>query len=103
ELGQVFPQGLAGDGHHVQMQVILDLLHNGGHAARVVEALGGPASGGAHVQQVVGAAVQAVEGVAGDLDAQFVGDGGQVQQAVGGAGDSRVHQDGVLETFHRDD
>src|SRR5699024_9316982 len=64
---------------------------------------GGPAAGGADVQQVVGAAVQPVESVAGDLDAQFVGDGRDVQQAVGGARNGRVDQDGVLKALEGDD
>ena len=47
--------------------------------------------------------MQAVKGVARDLDAQLVGDGGQVQQAVGAARNGRVDQDGVLEAFQRHD
>src|SRR5699024_1040645 len=54
QLVQVLAQGLAGDGHRIQVQVLFDLLHDGGHAAGVVEALGGPAAGGADVQQVPG-------------------------------------------------
>ena len=102
QLGQVFAQRFAGNGHDVQMQVILDLFHDGGHTAGIVEALGRPAAGGTYIQQVTGTAMQAVKGVAGDLDTQFVGDGGQMQQAVGGTGDGSMHQDGVLEAFHGD-
>src|SRR5699024_4142249 len=81
----------------------LDLLHDGGYAAGIVETLGGPAAGRTNIQQIAGTAVQAVKGVAGDLDSQLVGDGGQVQQAVGGTGDGSVHQDGVLKPFRGDD
>ncbi len=38
---QVLAQRLAGDGHHVQMQHGLDLLHHARHAACVIEVLRG--------------------------------------------------------------
>src|SRR5699024_5979053 len=44
-----------------------------------------------------------VEGVAVDIDAELVGDCRQVQQAVGGAGDGRVDQDGVFQAVHGHD
>lgn len=46
--------------------------------------------------------MEAVEGVAVNLDAELMGDGGQVEQGVGGAGDGGVDQDGVLEAVHGD-
>ena len=81
------------------MQHGLDLLHHPGHAACVVEVLCGPVAGGTDVQQVVCAAVHPVKGVGVDLNAELVGDGGQVHGGVGGAGDGGVHHDGVLKAL----
>ena len=77
QLLQILAQRLAGDGHYVQMQHGLNLLHHAGHAACVVEVLCGPIAGGTDVQQVVCAAVHPVEGVGVDRDTELVGDGGQ--------------------------
>ena len=99
QLLQILPQRLSGDGHHVQMQHGLDLLHHPGHAAGIVEILGGPIAGGTDVQQVVGPPVHPVKGVGVDLNAKLVGDGGQVHGVVGSAGNSSVHHDGVFKAF----
>ena len=99
QLLQILAQSLAGDGHHVQMQHGLDLLHHAGHAACIVEVLCGPVAGGTDVQQVVCTAMHPVEGVSIDLNAELVGDGGQVHGGVGGAGDGGVHHDGVLKAL----
>ena len=99
QLFQILAQRLAGDGHHVQMQHGLDLLHHAGHAACVVEVLCGPVAGGTDVQQVVGSPVHPVKGVGVDLNAELVGDGGQVHGGVGGAGNGGVHHDGVLKAL----
>ena len=99
QLLQILAQRLAGDGHHVQMQHGLDLLHHPGHAACVVEVLCGPVAGGTDVQQVVCAAMHPVKGVGVDLNAKLMRDGGQVHGGVGGAGDGGVHHDGVLKAL----
>ena len=99
QLLQILAQRLAGDGHHVQMQHGLDLLHHAGHAACIVEVLCGPVAGGTDVQQVVCAAVHPVKGVGVDLNAELVGDGGQVHGGVGGAGNGGVHHDGVFKAL----
>ncbi len=103
QLVQILAQRLAGDGHGVEMEHIPDLIHDGRHAAGIVEELCGPAAGRADVQQVLCAAMETVEGVAVDGDAKFMGDGRQMEQGVGGAGDGRVDHDSVLETVHRHD
>ena len=103
QLVQILAQRLAGDGHSVEMEHIPDLLHDGRHAAGIVEELCGPAAGRADVQQVLCAAMETVEGVAVDGDAKFMGDSRQMEQGVGGAGDGRVDHDSVLEAVHRHD
>ena len=99
QLLQILAQRLASDGHHVQMQHGLDLLHHAGHAACIVEVLCGPIAGGTDIQQVVCAAMHPVKGVGVDLNAELVGDGGQVHGRVGGAGNGGVHHDGVLKAL----
>ena len=94
---------MAGDGHRVQVQHGADLLHDRGHAAGIVEELRGPASGRADVEQVVRAAVQAVERLRIQIDAKLVRDGGQVQQAVRRARDRRMGHDRVFKALARDD
>ena len=96
QLIQVFAQGLSGDGHYVQVQAVADLLHHCRNSARVVEIGRRPLPGRAYVEQVVGALVDALEGVRVDGDTELVGDGRQVEQGVGGAGNSSVDHDGVL-------
>ena len=94
---EVLAESLAGDGHNVEVEHRLDLLHDARHAARIVEELRRPLACGANVEQVVGATVQAVEVVGGHLDAKLAGDSGDVQQRVGGARNSAVDHDEVLE------
>ena len=97
EVLEVLAKSLAGDGHNVEVEHRLDLLHNARHAARIVEELRRPLACGANVEQVVGATVQAIEIVGGHLDAKLAGDRGNVQQRVGGTGDGAVDHDEVLE------
>ena len=94
---EVFAEGLAGDGHDIEVEHRLDLLHDARHAARIVEELRRPLACGANVEQVVGATVQAIEIVGGHLDAKLAGDRGDVQQRIGGTGDGAVNHDEVLE------
>ena len=103
QLVQVLPQGLARDGHHVQVEHGADLLHDPGHAAGIIEELGGPLAGGADVQQVVRPPVEPVKGVGVDLQAELLGHGGDVEEGVGGAGDGGMDHDGVLKGLHGDD
>ncbi len=103
QLVEVLAQGLARHGHHVEMQHRADLLHDARHAAGIVEELRGPLAGRANVQQVVGAAVQAVEVVGRNLDAELARDRGDVEQRVGGARDGAVDHDQVLEGLAGDD
>ena len=99
EVLEVLAESLAGDGHNVEVEHRLDLLHNARHAARIVEELRRPLACGANVEQVVGATVQAIEIVGGHLDAKLTGDCGDVQQGVGRTRDGAVDHDEVLEGF----
>ena len=100
QLLQILAQGLAGNGLGIQMQHGLDLFHDAGHAACIVEILCGPVACGTDVQQVVCAAVHPVKGVGVDLEAELVGNGGDVHQGIGGAGNGRMDHDGVLKAAH---
>ena len=97
EVLEVLAEGLARDGHNVEVEHRLDLLHDARHAARIVEELCRPLACGTNVEQVVGTTVQAIEVVGGHLDAKLAGDRGDVQQRVSGAGDGAVDHDEVLE------
>ena len=94
---EVFAEGLAGDGHDIEVEHRLDLLHDARHAARIVEELRRPLTCGANVEQVVGATVQAIEVVGGHLDAKLAGNRGDMQQRVGGARNGTVDHNEVLE------
>ena len=97
EVLEVLAESLAGDGHDVEMEHRLDLLHDARHAARIIEELRRPLACGTNVEQVVGATVQTIEVVGGHLDAKLAGNRGDVQQRVGGTGDGAVDHDEVLE------
>ena len=94
---EVFAESLAGDGHDVEVEHRLDLLHDARHATRIVEELRRPLTCGTNVEQVVGTTVQTVEVVGGHLDAKLAGDRRDMQQRVGGAGNGAVDHDEVLE------
>ena len=97
EVLEVLAEGLASDGHDIEVEHRLDLLHDARHATCIVEELRRPLACGANVEQVVGATVQAVEVVGGHLDAKLAGDSRNMQQRVGGTRDGAVDHDEVLE------
>ena len=97
EILEVLAESLAGDGHNIEVEHRLDLLHDARHAARIVEELRRPLACRANVEQVVSTTVQTIEIIGGHLDAKLAGDRGDVQQRVGGTGDGAVDHDEVLE------
>ena len=103
QLLQILAQRLACDRQHVEMQHRLDFFHDAGHAACIIEVLGGPVAGRTNVQQIMRAAVHTVKGVCVDLNAELMGNGRQVHCGVGGAGNRRMNHDGVLKALFRDD
>ena len=78
----------------------LDFLHDGRDAACIIEKLCGPFACGADIQEIVGAAVHPVKGVRIDFQAELMGHCRDVQQGIGGAGNSRVNHDRVFKGFH---
>ena len=101
QLLEVLPERLACDGHDIEMELGLDLLHHRRHAAGIVEELGRPSACRADIQEVMGSPVHPVEGVAVDLEAELMGYRGDVQQAVRGSRDGGMDHDRVLEALHR--
>ena len=94
---QILAQGLAGDGHHVQIQHIPQHPLHHGDAAGEPEGLRQLGAGGEDVAQVGHLMVDLVEELDGQVIAQLPGDGGQMDGGVGGATDGAVDDDGVLE------
>ncbi len=103
ELLKVLAERFAGDGHDIKMKDVLYLLHDRRNAACIVEEFCRPAARRAEIKQVVGAAVQAVEGLAGDFNAVLVGDRREMQQAVGRAGDGGVDHDCIFKALEGHD
>ena len=57
----------------------------------------------ADIEEIFRTAVESVEGVACDLDPEFMGDRRKMEQAVRTSGDCRMYQDRVLKAFHGHD
>ena len=102
QLIQILAQRLTRHGHHVQMQILPYLFHDRRHTARIVEALRRPAARRTHIQKISGVPVQSVEGISRNLQPEFMRDGRNMQQTVGTAGYSCMHQDRILKTVHGD-
>ena len=98
-VGDVLPQGLAGDGGDVGVQIsgVGEFPHHGADAAGGVQLLHEVLPGGGQVAEVGGLLADLVEELQVQGDPGLVGDGGQVQGAVGGAAQGHVHGDGVAE------
>ena len=78
-------------------------MHDGIHAARLVELLHVGTAGRSQVAQVGGLHAHGVGDVEVDVDAALMGDGRQVQHGVGGAAQGHVHREGVLKSLLRHD
>ncbi len=102
QLLQIFSQSLSGNRHDIQMQMILDLLHDRRNAARVIEHFRRPSPRRTHIQKIARASVKPVKGIACDFDAELMGNGRNVEQAVGASGNGRMHQDCVFKALLRD-
>ena len=72
-------------------------------AACIIKALCRPLSCRADIKKILRAAVESVEGVACDLNPEFMGDRRKMEQAVRTSGDCRMYQDRVLKAFHGHD
>ena len=82
---QVFPEGLSGYGHDIQMEHGLDFLHHPRDTARIVEILRGPVARRPDVQQIVRSAVHPVEGIGINGKAELVRNRRQMHRSIGGA------------------
>ena len=98
---QIFTQCLSGHRHHIEMQMIFDFFHNRRNAARIIEALCRPSSCRADIEQIPRIAVQTIECVAGDLDAELMRNGRDVQQTVCASRNCRVDKNRILKTLFR--
>ena len=94
---QVLAQGLAGGGHHVQIQHVPQHPLDHGHTAGEPEGFRQLRAGGIDVAQVGHLMVDLVEQLDGEVIAQLSCDGGQMDGGVCGAADGAVNDDGVAE------
>ena len=100
---QVFSQGLAGAGHHAQIQMVpQEPLHHG-DAAGEPEVLAEVFAAGIDTAQVGDHPVDLIEELRPEVDAQLSCNGGQVDHGVCGAADGRVYDNGVAEGGLRHD
>ena len=102
QLLQIFSQSLSGNRHDIQMQMLLNLFHDRRNAARVIEHFRRPSPRRTHIQKIARASVKPVEGIARDLYAKLMGNGRNMEQAVGASGNGGVYQDCVFKAFLRD-
>ena len=85
QLLQILAERLSGNGHYVQMQHGLDLLHDTRHTACIIEVLRRPVTGGTNIQQIVRSAVHSVEGIRINFNSEFMRNGRKMHRRVGGA------------------
>ena len=83
------------------MKHALNLFHNSGNPAGVVEILGRPFACGPDVQQIVGIPVHTVEIVRIEFITELMGCGRNVKQGIAGSGYGSVHHDGIFKGLHR--
>ncbi len=100
---ELLAEGLAGNGHAVEVEQVLDLAQNDLKPAGLVEVVHVAAARRLDVDEHRGLVAHLVEGVEVDLDAQASRDGGEVDDAVGRSADGHQHAKGVLDGFRGDD
>ena len=96
--GKQLPDGLAGDGEAagIQQACLVQLAHDGIDAAGTVQVVHVVMSVRTDVAEVRRGLADLVKLLQRQGQPQLVGNGGQMQGGVGGAGDGHVHADGVL-------
>lgn len=91
-------QRMRGDGHGVRLQHGLQVLHQPGHTAVIIEVDDIILAGGIHLGDLGGGAGQGIELIQDpDIQLRLVGDGRQVHDGVGGAAHGQARLDGVAE------
>ena len=102
--GDVLRQRMRGDGHGVRLQHGLQVLHQPGHTAVIIEVDDIILAGGIHLGDLGGSAGQGVELIQdSDVQPRLVGDGRQVHDGVGGAAHGQARLDGVADGAVGDD
>ena len=94
---QVFGHGFAGAGQSAAFQQRLHHFHHGGHTAYGFQIREGMAAAGLDVAQIGHLAAQLIEIFQRKVNAGLVGNGGQMQGAVGGSAHGHAHGDGVAQ------
>ncbi len=86
-VGEVFGEGLAGDGEAVAIEeaAVVKVLQKHGGAADAVEVIHGAETTGREVAEDGGSAANGLDVLQGEIDTGFVGEGEDVQDAIGGA------------------
>ena len=100
---QIFSQGFSCHCHYIQMETGFDLLHDGWHAACIIEALCRPASCRTYIQKIMCISVQPVKCISCYLNTIFVRNCRNMQKAVGTAGNSSMYKNRIFKAFHRHD
>ena len=94
---QVFGHGFAGAGQGAALQQRLHRFHHGGHAAHGFQIREGMTAAGLDVAQIGHLTAQLVKILQRKVNAGLVGNGGQVQGAVGGGAHGHAHDNGVAQ------
>ncbi|MNS53029.1 hypothetical protein D3C72_857720 [compost metagenome] len=100
---QFLAQRAAGHGHHVQVQVRAQFAQQRQHAAGIVEVFHVVLTRGLQVHQHGGFTADAVQARQVDVDTQAAGDGGQVDDAVGGPANRQQYAQGIFNGLAVDD
>ena len=100
----ILRQRVGGDGHNVRLQHGLEVFHQAGHAAVLIEIHDAVLAGGVHLGKLgrgVGEGVKLVQ----HLDAQLrlISDGSEVHDGVGGAAHGEAGLDGISDRTVGDD
>ena len=99
-VGDIFPHGIAGDGRQLRVQQprVRQLLHDGRHAAGLVQFLRR-----CQMAQVGSFLADFIELLQIDGQPRLVGDGRDMQGCVGGTAQRHIYGDGIMKRFCRYD
>ena len=97
--GDILAQRLAGNSQHggIQQLQLGKFLQHGVHAAGFVQVFHISGAGGGQMAQVGGLGADGIGDIQIQLDAALIGDGRQMQHAVGGAAQGHVGGEGIAE------
>ena len=95
---KILSQGMACNGHDVQIQIRSEFALYRGHASRKPEGFRQMFSAGINIPDMRNDMVDLIEQFRIQGDAKFPCDGGKMDRRVRGAADGAVHDDGVPES-----